>query len=115
MSEYRVLCADGNEVDRFDGPHAARWARLAAADADDRHDGARCTSPHRVEVCLGWQDVTDFVGCDACDLPTHRDDLATVDTVSGEGSFCSGCRSGHEIGSPAHAQARAEGLAEALA
>lgn len=119
MTEYRVTCTDGAELDRFDGRGALRWASLAASNADLMHDGARCTTPHRIEMCVGWQevkrgDLDDLVGCDACNLPTPRADLAGG-TSRDEGSFCSGCREGLEPHSPAHTAARAEGAAEALA
>lgn len=45
--------------------------------------------------------------CDACNLPTPRDELAGG-TARDEGSFCEACTDGLEPGSPQHKARRAE-------
>lgn len=59
----RVLCPDGAVTEEFTGDPGQEsavalehWARLAAANADDMHDGARCVGPHRIERAT-WTEV----------------------------------------------------------
>lgn len=55
----RVLCPDGATAEDFtdnDEERVLRWAHLAAANADDMHDGARCIGPHRI-VRATWTEV----------------------------------------------------------